>query len=125
MITSICQRNTACTFTSHLPSCLSVPIVFLSCTQAVVCLFKCVCVFFFGFVSCSLLQSGNESWSTALSLLLSTDLYSFHTCQNTFSFFIYLFLFCIPSLCAHNMAVDYYLDVRACVFLCCTYKSTP
>lgn len=87
------DRKVACTFTSHPPSCLSVPIVFLSCTQAVVCLFKCVFFFFFvGFVSCSLLQSVNESWSTAFSLLLSTDLYSFHTCQNTFSlFFIYFF----------------------------------
>jgi len=103
----------------------------LSCTQAVVCLFKCVCVFFFffiGFVSCSLPQSVNESWSTALSLLLSTDLYSFHTCQNTFSlsfffsFFLNLFLLYPFSMCTqHGSRLS-----SGCVhvFLCCTYEST-
>lgn len=49
------------------------------------------------------------------SLLLSTNLYSFHACQNT-SFSI---IFCILSLCAYNMPAVYY--VGSCSYAWCWY----
>lgn len=95
------DRNAACTFTSHPPSCLSVPIVFLSGTQAVVCLFKCVC-FFVGFVSCSLLQSVNGSWSTSLSVVINRSVFISHLPKHFLSLFLFISFLYPFSLCTQH-----------------------
>lgn len=96
-------------------------IVFLSHAQAVVCLFKCVFVYFL--LALQAVVSSNQGINSGVlrfSLGLSIDLYSFHTCRTIISL-IYLFIFCTLSLHAHNMSV---VRASACFVYCYMYEST-